>query len=184
MNDYAISDELGSDLSSNEKLIWTGRPKTGIVFRSSDAFLIPFSLLWCGFAIFWESTAVGSGASFFFRLWGSPFVIIGLYFTIGRFFVDAKKRANTVYGITEDRIIIKSGIFNRETKSLNIRTISDITFNQKADNSGTITLGPINSRNSMMEGMEWPGVVQPPRLAFIDNVKTVYDKIIELQRGK
>jgi len=109
-------------------------------------------------------------------------VLVGLYITVGRFFIDAKKRANTVYGITSDRIIIKTGIFSKEIKSLYIKTLSDITINQKADNSGTITLGPTDSRYAMMQGMEWPGVKQPPRLEFIEEVKGVYDKIIDLQR--
>lgn len=184
MTNHDIENELRPNLSSDEKLIWTGRPKTGIVFRGSDIFLIPFSLLWAGFAFFWEITVVTSGAPFFFKLWGIPFVLVGLYITVGRFFVDARKRANTVYGITSDRIIIKSGIFSSEVKSLNIKTLSDITLHQKADNSGTITLGPTDYRHSMMQGMDWPGVAQPPRFEFIQDVKSVYNKIIELQRQK
>ncbi len=142
MTNYAIESELSPNLSSDEKLIWAGKPKTGIIFRSSDVFLIPFSLLWCGFTVFWETSVIASGAPFFFKIWGIPFVLAGLYITGGRFFIDAKKRANTVYGITSDRIIIKSGIFNQSIKSLNIRTLTDITIDQKSDNSGTVTLGP------------------------------------------
>lgn len=184
MTNYDIENELRPNLSLDEKLIWTGKPKTGIIFRSSDFFLIPFSLLWGGFAIFWESTVIMTDAPFFFKLWGIPFVLVGLYITIGRFFIDAKKRANTIYGITSDRIIIKSGIFEKDIKSLNIRTLSDVTINQKTDNTGTITLGPTDSRSSMMQGIEWPGVKQTPRLEFVENVKSVYDKILELQRQK
>jgi hypothetical protein len=184
MTNFDIESELRPNLSNNEKLIWTGKPKTGIVLRSSDIFLIPFSLLWGGFAIFWETTAIAAGGPFFFKLWGIPFVLIGLYMIVGRFFVDAKRRASTIYGITNDRIIIKSGIFRQEIKSLIIRTLSDITINQRADNSGTITLGPTDPRYSMMQGTEWPGAKQPPRLEFIEDVKSVYDKIIEIQRQK
>jgi Bacterial PH domain len=95
-----------------------------------------------------------------------------------------KKRSNTIYGITPERIIIKTGIFSREVKSLNIRTLSDITIIQKADNSGTITLGPTDFRYHLMLGMELLGVKQPPKLEFIQDVKSVYDKIIDLQRQK
>lgn len=45
MTNYEIENELRPDLGSDEKLVWTGKPKTGIVFRSSDVFLIPFSIL-------------------------------------------------------------------------------------------------------------------------------------------
>jgi hypothetical protein len=184
MTNYEIENELRSNLSSGEKLIWTGKPKSEIMFRSSDAFLIPFSLLWFGFAIFWESNAIQTDGDYFFMLWGIPFLLAGLYFTVGRFFIDAKKRANTIYGITPDRIILKSGIFSSEITSVNIRTLTDITINQKSDNSGTITLGPTDIRYSMMQGMEWPGIKQPLRLEFIEDVKSVYDKIIDLQRQK
>ena len=184
MTNYDIENELRTNLSSGEKLIWTGKPRTGILLRSSDAFLIPFSLLWGGFAVFWESSVMATDAPFFFKLFGIPFVLVGFYIVIGRFFIDAKKRANTIYGITTDRIIIKSGVFSTDIKSLNIKTLSDITINQKNDNSGTITLGPTDSRYSMMQGMDWPGTKQPPRLELIEDVKSVYDKIIDLQRQK
>lgn len=184
MISYDIENELKSNLTANEKLVWAGKPKTGIVLRKSDAFLIPFSLFWAGFAIFWETGVVSGNTPFFFKLWGIPFVVVGLYMTVGRFFVDAKKRANTVYGITKDRIIIKSGIFSQDITSLNIRSIMDITFSQKNDNSGTIILGPTDLRYSMLQGVEWPGVKQANSLDLIEDVKSVYDKIIELQRGQ
>ena len=114
MTNYEIENELRSNLSSSEKLIWTGKPKSEIMFRSSDAFLIPFGLLWFGFAIFWESNAIQTDGDYFFMLWGIPFLLAGLYFTVGRFFIDAKKRANTIYGIISDRIILKSEIFGSE----------------------------------------------------------------------
>ncbi|MCK7558453.1 PH domain-containing protein [Chitinophaga sedimenti] len=158
ITNYDIEAELRPNLSTGEKLVWTGKPKQGILLRKSDIFLIPFSLFWAGFAIFWQFGVSELQPPFIFKLWGLPFVCIGLYITVGRFFLDAKKRANTTYGITNDRIIIKSGIFSREIKSLNIRTLSDISFSQKADNSGTIVLGTVDFRSSMMQGMEWPGL--------------------------
>jgi PH (Pleckstrin Homology) domain-containing protein len=184
MLDYDIENELRPLLTSGEKLTWTGKPKKGILLRGSDAFLIPFSLLWCGFAIFWESTVVFTNAPFFFKLWGIPFVAIGLYITIGRFFIDAKKRAGTVYGLTEDRVIIKSGLISKDVKSFYIKALPNISYSQKADGSGTITLGTQDPRYAMMQGMEWPGVKQPPRLELIEDVKTVYDKLIAIQRQR
>ena len=109
--DYNLTTELQEHLDTNEKLIWTGQPKKGIVFRTADIFLIPFSLLWCGFAIFWVIMA--SQGSIFFAMFGIPFVIIGLIFVFGRFIIDAKQRENTYYGLTDDRIIIKSGVYKK-----------------------------------------------------------------------
>src|ERR1043165_109328 len=93
---YDIEQQLIPYLQPGEQLLWTGRPKGGVLFRKSDIFVIPFSILWGGFAIFWEIMA--ASGPFFFWLWGIPFVIVGLYLMIGRFFYDAKKREATVYG--------------------------------------------------------------------------------------
>lgn len=184
--DYNLTAELQEHLDTNEKLIWTGQPKKGIVFRSVDIFLIPFSLLWCGFAIFWEFSVISNGGPFFLKLWGIPFVLIGLIFVFGRFIIDAKQRENTVYGLTDERIIIKSGVFKKTIKSLNIRTLSDIEYDEKNDGSGTINIGPKNPMMSMWgNGMNWwPGIKATPSLDLIPEVRTVYNKIIEIQKTR
>ena len=101
-------------ISLGETLLWSDQPKQDFFLRSSDAYVIPFSLLWCGFAVFWESAALFGNSPFFFKLWGIPFVLVGLCMVIGRFFVDARRRAKTYYGVSSERIIIVSGIFNRD----------------------------------------------------------------------
>lgn len=175
--------ELRQHLDNDEKLLWSGQPKKGIVFRSEDLFLIPFSILWCGFAVFWVYSAAQGGGMF--ALFGIPFVFIGLIFVFGRFFIDAKQRENTYYGITENRIIIKSGIFSKNIKSLNITTLSDIEYNEKSDGSGTISIGPKNPMMMWGNGMNWwPGIKASPQLDLIQEVRKVYNQIIDLQKNK
>jgi len=175
--------KLKEHLDRDEKLLWTGSPMKGVIFRKADIFLIPFSLLWCGFAIFWIIMASKSGG--LFALFGVPFVIIGLIFVFGRFIIDSKQRENTIYGITDNRIIIKSGVFKQNVKSLNIPTLTNIELTEKGDGSGTITIGPKNPMNMMSEGMEWwPGVKTTPSLALIPEVRKVYRQIVELQNKK
>ncbi len=182
--DYNITTELQPHLDFNEKLVWTGRPKTGIVFRSSDIFLIPFSLLWCGFSIFWFTTALTSGAPFIFAMFGLPFVVIGIIMVFGRFIIDAKQREKTYYGLTDDRIIIKYGIYTKSIKSLNIKTLSDIAYVEKNDGSGTINFGQNNPIMISSNGMNWwPGVNGTPSLDLIQDVRQVYNKIVEIQKG-
>lgn len=176
----SLQSELRPHLQNGENLLWTGKPKNGIVFRQADIFLIPFSILWCGFAVFWVIMALQAGL---FALFGIPFVIVGLFLVFGRFIIDSKQRKNTTYGLTEDRIIIKSGITSKKVKSLNIKTLSDIEYSEKSDGSGTISFG---SKNPMMiwgDGMNWwPGMKSNPQLDLIPNVGKVYSQIIQLQR--
>src|ERR1051326_4937198 len=129
----SAASEIERELSLGERLLWSGQPRRGFRLRSSDAFVIPFSLLWCGFAIFWEASVVTKGAPFFFMLWGIPFILVGLYIVFGRFFVDARTRGRTFYGVTSQRIIIVSGLFSQQTKTLQLRTLSDISLSKRSD---------------------------------------------------
>lgn len=179
----APASEIQLELSSGERLLWNGQPRPGIRLRSSDAFVIPFSLLWCGFAIFWETSVITKGAPFFFMLWGIPFVLVGLYFVFGRFLVDAQMRGGTFYGVTSERVIIVSGLFTRQIQSLQLRTLSAISLTQYGDGSGCITFGPQYPMAQRLPS-GWPGARQyaAPAFDMIENPKAVYDLIREAQR--
>ena len=169
-------------MTVRERVLWAGRPRQGVVFRSSDAFMIPFSLLWGGFAIFWETMAIMSGAPFFFVLWGIPFVLVGLYMIFGRLVVDAMQRERTFYGVTDQRIIIVSGLTNRKVKSLNLRTLSDVSLSEKEDRSGSITFGTRHPMSWWWGGMTWPGMPHAvPSFEMIADAKRVYEDIREAQ---
>jgi hypothetical protein len=106
---------ISRQLRPGETLLWSGQPPTGVRLRGADLLLIPFSVLWCGFAIFWEVSVIRmsgqmGGPALFFILWGMFFVVIGLYFVFDRFFVDAFIRSQTFYGVTNERVVISSGM--------------------------------------------------------------------------
>jgi hypothetical protein len=176
--------QLSGSLEPGESFLWTGKPRQGILLRASDAFLIPFSLLWGGFAIFWETGVAKSGAPAFFVLWGIPFVLVGLYIIVGRFFVDATVRANTFYGLTDRRAVIVSGVFSRTTRSMPLRTLTDITVDERKDGSGTIHLGRPHPFAVWYAGMQWPGMAQyqTPAFELISDVRGVYRQLMEVQR--
>ena len=95
---------LAPYLVEGEKLIWVGRPDPARHFCGADLLLVPFSLLWGGFAFTWMASAVLDG-SFFFVLWGVPFVAVGLYVIFGRFLYKASRKRRTVYGLTGTRAL-------------------------------------------------------------------------------
>jgi hypothetical protein len=181
--DRSSEDAIQSQLTSGERLLWSGRPIQGIVFRPSDAFMIPFSFMWGGFAFFWEYSVISAGnVPFFFVLWGLPFVAVGLHVILGRFVIDAKQRANTSYGVTNQRIIIVSGLLSRKIKSLNLRTLSDLSLDEKANGRGTISFGGSSLPNWWMSGMAWPGMPSPaPAFELIEDPRTVFEVVRKAQ---
>jgi len=173
---------IQSELRSDERLLWSGKPQSGIRLRASDAFLIPFSLMWGGFAVFWEVGVISTGAPFFFKLWGIPFVLVGCYIVFGRFLVDARAREKTIYAVTNERVFIVSELFGRKVQSVSLRTLPELTLQEKSDGSGTIIFGsqgPFAAGNS-----SWPGSrqVQTPSFEMVDNVRQVYHIIQEAQQ--
>ena len=163
----------------SEKVLWTGRPPTGMLLRRSDGFLIPFSLLWGGFAVFWEFTAYQQGAPAFFLLFGGFFVMIGLYMIAGRFVTDMWVRENTVYAITEERALILGGLFTQTLKALTLKNQQQISLERGSDGRGTILFGSSTGVAIVMNNPSWPGMgrVAPPMFEKIRRVDEVYQLV-------
>jgi hypothetical protein len=101
--------QISPYLAPGERLLWAGRPDPGVRFAPVDALLVPFSVMWGGFAIFWEAAVLTEGGPPFFVLWGVPFVLVGLYFVFGRFVYKRWRKRRTAYGITNTRAIVAIG---------------------------------------------------------------------------
>ena len=155
------------------------------MFRTSDILLIPFSLLWGGFAMFWEWTVMRIGAPFEFRLFGAPFVIIGLYIVFGRFLVDAYQRRRTAYGVSDRRAVIVTQILQRRTRSLLFGNLGEIELTEGRGGRGTLTCGRdalSGARGFAMRG--WPGAgALAPSFECIDGAPEVLRIIRTAQRA-
>jgi hypothetical protein len=134
-------------LQPGEAVLWGGRPDPSRLFSGKDLFLIPFSLMWGGFAIVWEGSvlAFGSGpnkAPIFFVLWGVPFVLVGQYLIWGRFFAKRWQRQRTTYAVTNQRVLILHG---RSLQSIFLSQLPPIIQSSRADGSGSLEFGNAGS---------------------------------------
>lgn len=181
---FSPSGTVQAELGATERLLWADQPAQGLKLRSSDVFMIPFSLMWGGFALFWEYSVLQDGAPLFALLWGIPFVLIGLHMLVGRFFTDARIRKNTFYGLTDERIVIISGWFKKRVTSINLRTLDEVSLSEHSDGSGTIVFGNAPLASASMSGLSLPGANQPqtPRFEFIKDARTVYEQIRAAQK--
>lgn len=93
---------------AGESILWKGKPEKGNIFTRRELVLLPFSLMVCGFSLFWEYMAMQTG-QLFPILWGLPIVGIGFYMLIGRYIQAAYLRNKTFYVITSKKVIVKKG---------------------------------------------------------------------------
>jgi hypothetical protein len=149
MNTLNIEEQnlLQSELLPGESVTWSGKPNPHIIFHRSDWYVIPFSLLWGGFAIFWELGVSGHGAlresnpSWFMMLWGVPFVVIGQYFVWGRFFYAAWKKRSLLYAITIRRGTVQAKPPQARTISAYLEVIPSRETTIRLNGIGTLLYG-------------------------------------------
>ncbi len=179
MNNYNYIDprtEIIDQIQGDEKLLWADKPATGIKFRSTDIFITLFSILWLAFSLFWTYMAID--ASIIFALFGTPFILVGVYLLIGRYFYDALSRKKTVYGLTSTRIIKKSGIFKTHYSSVFLDSLPSLSYTERSDGSGDISFGQtIESfkKRDTSKNQNFP----ISRMDFISNARSVHNKIAD-----
>jgi hypothetical protein len=173
--------DIQQRLEAGEKLLWTGRPRRGLMLRAADFILIPFSLVWCGIIISQQLTAFRRAEPIILDLPSIPFVLIGLYLLFGRFIIDAMIRARTVYAITDRRVVIVTGLFGRNVRSIYLRGLTEIEITEGRRGRGTITFGPSSVQATMMRG--WPGAGKslPPAFEAIEGAQQVLEIIRKAQ---
>ncbi|MEP9402663.1 hypothetical protein [Sphingomonas sp. VNH70] len=175
-------------LLPGERIRWSGRPKQGLVFGPGDTLLVPFSLMWGGFAIFWNAMvwfgpfAGQQEPNIFFRLWGLPFLAIGLYLIVGRFFHDAWLRKGRRYAVTDQRVLFLQGA---KFTALDIGRLPRLEMTEHRDGTGTIDLGIDRGLFAQANGFDWwlTAAGKADRLFRIPDPRGVYRLLRSPPRG-
>ena len=142
----SAAETIRKHLEPGEKLLWSGRPRQGIVFRLIDLLLVPFSMLWGGFALVWEYMVVtqmpfnDGGVALIFPVAGFLFSLVGLYMIAGRFVADRYCRAHLAYGITDKRAVIVAEAPWRTVTSYEIDTLRGLRLVERGNGRGTVFL--------------------------------------------
>jgi len=190
----SASSETGpfaGELLPGEQILWAGQPDPSVLFGPGDLFLVPFSVLWGGFALFWEAGVLrsgrnGHGVPLFFALWGVPFVLAGLYFIAGRFVYKRRLKLNTYYAVTNRRVLIRAGLMRHDVRSLYIGSLPSIERTIRRSGTGSIIFGggsPFGSwyANSGMEIFAVGRGAVPLGFFDIPDCRRVYDLIVGLR---
>ena len=191
---------LAQDLQHDEKILWAGQPDPSVLFTKADRALVPFSLLWGGFAFFWEATVIwalargedrsGNGGNlWFFVVMGAFFVFVGLYFIAGRFIYKRINKRHTYYAVTDNRVLVLTTLRGRHLTAACIDRIPTVQKSVNAEGLGTLRFG--NARwwlaqyeNTGMELLSGGHGDQVPTFHDIRDANRVYDLVNDLRRAQ
>lgn len=186
-------DVFSQELLPGETIQWTGRPNPGVIFHAEDSTVIPFSLFWGGFAIFWLLGASGIWDIFSNRpdktfqwfgiIWGTPFALFGQYLIWGRFVYARWKKKRTYYAITTRRaLIVVDRLRSRDATSAYFENLPIIDKKIRFDGIGSIAFGGAVTGEWRWKGNNTP---RPPTFDDVDNADNVYQIAIRMQdRGR
>jgi hypothetical protein len=183
---------IQSELLSGESFVWAGKPNSSVIFHKEDAYLIPFSFLWGGFAIFWEGSVAGLWGVqdnhhqwTFGILWGIPFVLIGQYLIWGRFFYAAWLKGCTHYAVTNRRVIVVQEDWKRQMAFAYIDSLpSPIIKEGGSRGIGTLRFGPpyLTSPSGRSSAAWSPlSIGGAPVFVDIEGVDSVYRLVCDLR---
>lgn len=178
MQPSEITAVVDSELTRGEELLWSGQPRQGLIFRPTDIFMVPFSILWGGLAILWTVAITLSDG--WVGLLGLPFLVIGLFAIFGRFIWDSAVRSRTFYGVTDRRLITIRTRWRRAVSTIPIGQLGAIEMREHRSGRATVTFGPIAmSWLGLQPGLNSSGRQQAQRSNFdhIDDGRRVYELI-------
>ena len=190
--DYGLNlaQNFQPDLFRDEKVAWAGQPDPRFHFTGGDIFLVPFSLLWGGFAIFWEAGVLGllggDPAPGFFLIWGIPFVLVGQYFIWGRFLYKAYKNRRTFYALTNQRVLILTTLRSRRLQTIFLNQLPTLNKTVQRDGMGTLEFGLSPAwagayANSGMELFAGRYGAMVPAFYDVPDVERVYQLVMRLK---
>ncbi|MCK5087791.1 MAG: PH domain-containing protein [Melioribacteraceae bacterium] len=160
-------------LDDGEKILWRGKPQFFPFIMSGIPFLI-IGLLWGAFDIFFITMMPDEMSGFaipFFAIHMFPFY--GSILNMLRLVLVFK---NTEYAITDKRLIVRTGFWGIDFRSLDFSTISDVEVNvNPVENMYSVGTIRIYSTNIIRRGRRGYN-----RFVGIQNPYEVYKKIKEI----
>lgn len=129
-------------LLPNEVLLWHGAPGPGRI-NTYGRIPVLFSIIWLGFSLLWEITAIMNGI-LIMVLFGLPFLLIGLSVAFGGSIKNARLKGKIFYAVTNQRLLIREGtdmkIFTADMlPPMAIRmnkTVPEVSFSSPATTPG------------------------------------------------
>jgi hypothetical protein len=182
-NEIVHADLFRPHLEADERLVWTGQPKQGVVFTGMDVIALPFGIIWLLLALVFEAMAIfgdEDGASWVFIAIGLPFVYIGMQMAFIRFFMDKNRRAKTFYAVTDKRAIVIEAYTPPRIFTYAQSDLFDLRINRRNGNADVLFGGWKIPQRKRVNLFYWPyGIISGFRM--IADAEKVYALLGEMR---
>lgn len=164
-------DMLARDLARDERLLWAGRPKSGLYLDSTHVAQLPFLVVW---------TAIPAVMVIQGELSPLPlaFLAFGFYAVFVQPLRAVWKRARTFYGVTNRRALIAVMSDTRSFDSVDLSRLTLLSLDEKSDGSGTIWFDRWNLASQPRQGDPTP---EPLSFCRVHRAKEVFECIRGVQ---
>lgn len=153
-------------LAQNERVLWRGRPIPGLMPREAIFLRVVGAILLASAGLWWWLDLSDDVMLV---------IAIGLVYVIIPSVViwsDSLRRKNRVYTLTNQRILIGSGMNSWRFTALDLDQVPQIKLYMERDGSGSI----------QFEQQTRYGIAPVGEFEYIDNVRAVYNQIFDAQQ--
>ncbi len=162
-------------LAAGEAILWRGKPKKSAFIASRSLTMLPIAVIWLIIDMGFISNAFSGGEMLFFLIPFFALHLMPVWIWLGSTLTAGKRWKNTMYYVTNRRIIIQSGFLAVNEKSLFYKDMANaqlhIGLMDKLFGTGSIVLddGYYDSRNRRNQ----PG----SRLEHLEDAQSAYNRI-------
>lgn len=167
--------QRGPALAAGEAILWRGKPKKSAFIASRSLTLMPLAVVWLILDLGFISNMFGVGGMNFFLIPFFALHLMPVWIWLGSALTAGKRWKNTMYYVTNRRIIIQSGFLAVNEKSLFYKDMGNaqlhIGLMDKLCGTGSIVLD--NGYYDYRRRRNYPG----NRLEHLEDAQSAYNRI-------
>lgn len=167
--------QRGPALAAGEAILWRGKPKKSAFIASRSLTLMPIAVVWLILDLGFISNMFGVGGMNFFLIPFFALHLMPVWIWLGSTLTAGKRWKNTMYYVTNRRIIIQSGFLAVNEKSLFYKDMGNaqlhIGLMDKLCGTGSIVLD--NGYYDYRRRRNYPG----NRLEHLEDAQSAYNRI-------
>lgn len=162
-------------LAAGEAILWRGKPKKSAFIAGRSLTLMPFAVIWLVLDLGLISNVFGGGDMLWFMIPFFALHLMPVWIWLGSTLTAGKRWKNTMYYVTNRRIIIQSGFLAVNERSLFYKDMANaqlhIGFVDKIFGTGSIVLD--NGYYDYRRRKNYPG----NKLEHLEDAQNAYNRI-------